>query len=188
MVRTDDIKSENCQKQKNKNKNNTSYHYKEKYHYKDTVETIVDSMKPSIYTDPGVALYQNDIDRCQYDTETNDGIISFGMSWEELLYGTPNIAYIHPQLLQRYHDFQNKLKKECEKATNNHEHDIKCKRLLEMKYINDFNILIETKRPKIWNKKILILPQNVGNWHWNLYIVFNPSHILIDVNRPKGEK
>ena len=82
MVRTDDIKSENCQKQKNKNKNNTSYHYKEKYHYKDTVETIVDSMKPSIYTDPGVALYQNDIDRCQYDTETNDGIISFGMSWE----------------------------------------------------------------------------------------------------------
>ena len=58
-------------------------------------------MKPGTYTDPGLPLYQNDIDRCEHDTMTNDDIVSFEMSWSELLFGNPNITYIHPQLLQR---------------------------------------------------------------------------------------
>ena len=49
-------------------------------------------MKPSTFTNNGIPLYQNDIDRCEYDTMTNDGIVCLGMSWSELLFGNPNIT------------------------------------------------------------------------------------------------
>ena len=33
---------------------------------------------------------------------------------------------------------------------------------------------------------MLIFPQNVSNAHWNLYIVFNPSHIMNNIKRMNG--
>ena len=45
---------------------------KNTYEFRDTVEIIVDCMKPGTYTNPGIPLYQNDIDRCEYDTMTNE--------------------------------------------------------------------------------------------------------------------
>ena len=84
-----------------KNENNTNNRYKIPYDFRDTVETIVDSMKTGTYTTPGVTLYQYDIDRCQHSEEINDGIVRFEILWSELLHRNPNIANIHPYVLQR---------------------------------------------------------------------------------------
>ena len=142
-------------------------------------------MKPGTYTNPGIPLYQNGIDRCEHDIMTNDGIVSFGMSWSELLFRNPNIAYIHPQLLQRCYDLHETLKNKYIKTVNNKQ-DIKVKKLFENKYAKDLNSLLEKKRPKIWDKQMLIFPQNIANSHWNLYIVFNPSHIMNNIKRMNG--
>ena len=119
-------------------------------------------MKPGTFTNHGIPLRQNDIDRCQYNTETNDGIVRFGMSWSELLNRNPNIAYIHSQLLQRCYDLHATLKKACIKTENN-EQDITLKRISEKEYVKDINNLLEKKRPKIWDKQMLIFPKTSAN-------------------------
>ena len=79
VVRIDEIERENCPKEKNKIIQ--ALVTKNTYEFRDTVETIIDCMKPGTYTNPGIPLYHNDIDRCEYETMANDGIVSFGMSW-----------------------------------------------------------------------------------------------------------